>query len=365
VIAALRRAYEALRGFDPPGTTVPAMDGPLRPNTRLDEARLVLELPDVDNLVVTRSGLLCAQGADLLTLRFASDGTLAMAGRETLPAPITCLAASSDGTLAVGLDGRGLLLRGGPHDGRVIDAAGNASLNAPTAATFLEADTLAVCNGSTHTRAADWKRDLMSKGASGSVSVLDLTQRNEPGRLLARNLAFPAGVASDGAGGLFVSEAWRHRVLRLDLRSGAKPSVVLDELPAYPGRIAPSAQGYWLALFAPRNPLVEFVLGETLYRTRMMDRVPMEYWIAPSLIGGKSFLEPIQGGARKKLNQLKPWSPSWSYGLVARVDRTFALADSLHSRADGRVHGVTAACEHEGKVFIAAKGAGRIVEVAA
>ena len=78
--------------------------------------------------------------------------------------------------------------------------------------------------------------------------------------------------------------------------------------------------GFWLALFAPRNQLVEFVLREDKYRRRMIDGVDPAYWIAPALASGESFLEPIQGGARKKLNRLKPWSPSWSYGLVARCD---------------------------------------------
>ena len=41
------------------------------------------------------------------------------------------------------------------------------------------------------------------------------------------------------------------------------PQAVLSDLPAYPGRIAPARDGgFWLALFAPRNQLVEFVLRE-------------------------------------------------------------------------------------------------------
>ena len=53
--------------------------------------------------------------------------------------------------------------------------------------------------------------------------------------------------------------------------------------PAYPGRIAPAADGYWLALFAPRSQLVEFVLREPAYRKRMMAEVPQPFWIAPTL----------------------------------------------------------------------------------
>jgi len=161
---------------------------------------------------------------------------------------------------------------------------------------------------------------------------------------------------------VLVSEAWRHRVVRLAGR--AAPVEVLADLPAYPGAIAPAAEGgYWLALFAPRNQLIEFVLGERRYCERMMARIHPDHWIAPALSSGASFLEPIQGGARKKLNTLKPWSPSWSYGLVVRCDARCKPTASFHSRADGHVHGVTALCERDGRLLVAARGSGRIVDL--
>jgi hypothetical protein len=95
----------------------------------------------------------------------------------------------------------------------------------------------------------------------------------------------------------------------------------------------------------------------------MIEGVDPNYWIAPSLSSGGSFLEPIQGGARKKLNMLKPWSPSWSYGLLARCDPTMRPLRSFHSRADGATHEVTSCCELNGTLYIAAKGSGRIVAI--
>jgi len=47
--------------------------------------------------------------------------------------------------------------------------------------------------------------------------------------------------------------------------------------------------GAWLALFAPRNRLIEFTLLEDAYRTQMMREVPREYWIAPALASGTTF----------------------------------------------------------------------------
>ncbi len=73
MMEALKRLYASFRGFDEAGSTVPMMDGPLKPNTALDEAPLALKLPDIDNLTATVGGLVCSQGAKLLRLRPAGD----------------------------------------------------------------------------------------------------------------------------------------------------------------------------------------------------------------------------------------------------------------------------------------------------
>jgi NHL repeat len=368
MIAALKRLYGNFRGFDLTHRAVPPMEGPLKPNTALDEAPRVLTLPDVDNLVATAGGLLCSSGAELLTLeaRVSADGApgLAIEGRRTFAAEISCLAADGEGGLAIGLDGEGIVIAGGKHDGKAVADLGGAKLVCATAAAFLDPDTLLAASGSRENPASAWKRDLMSHGQSGSLWIVDLAEPAKAVRIADR-LAFPSGVAAGSGGRLLVSEAWRHRVLAFDMRGG-EPLVMLSDLPAYPGRIvAATGGGFWLALFAPRNSLVEFVLLEKGYRQRMMEEVEPDYWIAPSLLAGRSFLEPIQGGARKKLNMLKPWSPSWSYGLVARCDEAMRPLASAHSRADGAVHGVTSLCEREGTLYAGAKGAGVVVALKA
>jgi hypothetical protein len=48
-----------------------------------------------------------------------------------------------------------------------------------------------------------------------------------------------------------------------------------SDLPGYPARISPAqAGGSWLAVFAPRRQIVEFVLREPAYRKRMLQEVP-------------------------------------------------------------------------------------------
>jgi hypothetical protein len=61
---------------------------------------------------------------------------------------------------------------------------------------------------------------------------------------------------------------------------------------------------------------------------------------------------------------LKPWSPSWSYGLVARLDASYRPNASLHSRANGRRHGVTSCLSFDGWLFFCAKGDGVVASPA-
>jgi len=363
VMEALKRLYAGFRGFDEAGSAVPMMDGPLKPNTALDEAPVVLRLPEIDNLTATPSGLIASQGVGLLHLRTSGD-VLEASEARVFPNEITCLAADAAGALAVGLDGQGIAIQGGRHDGVQIKDVNGAALRSPTATLFLDPDTLVVANGSAEYMMADWKRDLMNRRSSGSVWRIALGGKGRDATQLARDLAFPYGLAVNGSGTLLTSEAWRHRVVSLDLNAAKPPRVVLSDLPAYPARIAPaSGGGFWLALFAPRNQLVEFVLREEAYRHRMVTTIDPAYWIAPSLSSGASFLEPIQGGARKKLNMLKPWSPSWSYGLVVHCDASMRPTASFHSRADGSIHGVTSLAESGGVLFAGAKGSGAIVRL--
>jgi len=360
MIAALKRLYASFRGFDEAGSAVPMMDGPLKPNTALDAAPVVLRLPEIDNLTATHFGLVCSEGGGLMRLR--DDGEALGATEErAFASEITCLAADGSGALAIGLDGQGILIQGGRHDGVQLKELNGTTLRSPAAALFLDPDTLVVANGSAEFMMSDWKRDLMNRRASGSVWRIALGGKAEA-TPLACNLAFPYGLASGANGTVLVSESWRHRIVALD--SGKAPRPVLSDLPAYPARIAPASDGgYWLALFAPRNQLVEFVLREQDYRRRMVATIDPAYWIAPSLSSGSSFLEPIQGGARKKLNMLKPWSPSWSYGLVVRCDPNMRPRESFHSRADGAFHGVTSLAESGGALLVGARGSGALARL--
>jgi hypothetical protein len=260
----------------------------------------------------------------------------------------------------VGLESGGVFLHGGPRDGQTI---GETKLSCPVAVLFFDSDTLIAANGSAEHRAGEWRRDLMSLGRSGSLWRLDLN-RNDATRLM-DGLAWPSGIALTPQGSLYVSECWRHRLLKVRTHAPGKPETILHGLPAYPGRIFPASRGgYWLTFLSVRNQLVDFVLREHAYRKRMIAEVPERFWMAPGLSSNASFEEPLQGSGLKQMGILKPWAATRSYGLVARCDVALQPVLSYHSRADGMIHGVTSVAEQGDDLLVGAKGPGVLVRLA-
>jgi hypothetical protein len=336
--------------------TVPVLDGPLVPNQKLEEAERFAPLPDVDNLVATERGILASSGARLVCYDMTGSA-------ETLvdfDRPVSALA-YAQGMMAVGLDGWGLVIRGGIHHGREVQGNGGQAFGCITALTFLDSNTLLLANGSQKVGAGEWRRDLMEKGHSGIVWKLDL--RTGQMERLAAGLAWPAGIGANGSHRIYVTETWRHRILSIDLKSGGI-TTALDHLPAYPARIAPAFNGgYWLTFYSVRNQLVEFILREEVYRRRMLAEVPEPFWMAPALASGLSHQEPMQGSQLKRLGVLKPYAVTRSYGLVVNCDSNMKLLSSYHSRADGTAHGTVAASEFGQDLFVASRGSGKILRL--
>jgi hypothetical protein len=351
MIAGLSRTIDNLFGRGEAAVTVPPLDGAFRPNRALDEAAARYPLVGVDCLAVVSGELLASSGTAIHRL---DQG--AWNKRSDYGADILCLAAIGLDGLAIALATGEIAIEGGRFNGRRYRAA--EPLVCITAMICTDTE-LIIANGSATNGTAEWQRDLLERNASGSIWRIDL----ESGTYsrLADGLAWPAGLALDAEGVVF-SEAWKHQLVRI---AGTGLKVLYADLPAYPGRIAPAADGYWMALFAPRSQLVEFVLREPAYRKRMMVEVPQSYWVAPRLRSGRSFYESLQGGGVKHLGLLKPWAPTMSAGLCVKLDPAFQPRSSLQSRADGRTHGVTSATERHGQVFIAARGDGLVVSLPA
>lgn len=337
--------------------TVPTFDGPLLPNQRLEEAETIALVGNADNLVSTPKGILLSSGRKLLRMQ----GEGAVEEVAEFAQDITALT-TARGMTAIGLDGEGIVIRGGPHDGASFRSSGQETLGCVTALTFLNSDTLLATTGSATLGATGWRRDLMQKGSSGSVWKIDLARRKV--ECVKSGLAWAAGVATTGSNRIFVSEAWRHRIISIDLATGQTENV-LEHLPAYPARIAPAIDaGYWLTFYSSRNQLVEFILREDKFRQRMLAEIPEPFWVAPSLSSWTSYKEPMQGSQLKQMGVLKPYAVTRSYGLVVNCDSQMRPLSSFHSRADGKAHGTMAACEHGDDLIVASRGGSKILRLA-
>lgn len=352
MIAFVGQVFDWFFGAGEAAVTVPPLDGAFQPNTALDQATRLAEVAEADNLVSDGARVLLSSGCDLLEL-LPEGGTRKI---ESFAAPISSLASDGAGRLAIALEGEGLILRQAAGEQRV--AGNEKGLGCVTAMAFAPDGQLYGVSGSARHLPADWARNLLERRFDGSAWVLDVQGK---WRVLAEGLAWPAGVILHG-GDVVTAEAWAHRLIAVPV-VGGKPSVLIDNLPAYPGRIGTGSDGIWLCCFAPRSQLLEFVLREKAYRNRMMTEVAPEFWVAPALRSGKSFQEPLQGGAVKQLGVLKPWAPTRSYGLVVRLDEGFLPRQSLHSRADGSHHGITSSLRLQDRLVLTSRGGDAVLSV--
>ncbi len=343
------KAIDRWLGRGDASITMPPMDGAFRPNDRLDAASTVFESAVPDSLALTSQGALVSSERSLFRVDKAGDRAVV-----SFDAVISALAGLPDGGVVAGLANGRLVFLGGAHDGKTI--ATRSEVKCITAIAPARDGTLLVANGSAKHGPEAWRRDLMEKNACGSVWRMEIA--GGAPQQLAGNLAYPYGLIED-ANSIVVAESWRSALTRISPGANGRAELTLGDLPAYPSRLSRGADDtIWLALFAPRSQLIEFVLSEDHYRRRMMNEIDVDYWVAPCLRSGLTPLEPTQQGGVKQLGVLKPWSPNRSYGLVAKLDSAFRPLASLHSRANGRRHGVTSCLELDGRLLFSAKGDG-------
>ena len=347
--------------FRPKAITIPPMDGHLLPNNLLEEAPVAVEVHQPDNAINCNGELLFSSGNRVLRFDVRGDQGESETVRE-FDHEITCMAAGSAGQYAVGLNSGQIFVEGAAENIE-ISSVGDQELKCPTAMQFVDEHQLVVCQGSTQVSPSDMRVDLMNIGRSGSVWKLNLRDGSQ--ECLASDLGYPYGVAAlPGTQEILISECWRHRVVKLSLDSTYSVKSVISDLQGYPARLFETSNGkIMLCIFAARNRLVEFVLKEDEFRQRMIESVDPQFWIAPQLRTGESFLEPLQQGRVKTMNILKPWAPSLSYGLVVRLGKNGNPEASYHSRANGSRHGITSGCEIDGHVYVTSKGGDCILKI--
>src|SRR5690606_2523115 len=138
--------------------TIPPLDGAFRPNTLLDDCAPLSQIEAPDNLAALRGRIVASSGNRLLSID--AGGSVSQIG--TFEAPITALAVSPDGGLAIALESGRLLIDG-------AQAALPSGVACVTALAYGTDSVLWLANGSAAHSPSGWVADLMDKGASGSV----------------------------------------------------------------------------------------------------------------------------------------------------------------------------------------------------
>jgi hypothetical protein len=356
VISAIKSFTDRLLGRGEATITVPSFDGALKPNQILETAETIGQFEAPEDLATDGNTLYLADGTAILRLDSTSVTPTEV---RRFDRSITAMCCLPDGGIAVALDGREIRVFANPSAPDAVATFADASMHAVNALSPGAGGTLIATDGSTTRPTGQWVHDLMERGRNGRVFVLDIASGRVRGIAVGLRYTFGACAAGDT---IFVSESWQHRVIAIAPDGTRRP--VLDNLPVYPSRLSPaSSGGFWLTAFTARTQLVEFVLRENAYRRRMMAEIEPEYWIAPKLRSGQSFLEPMQGAHIKTMGVVKPWAPPRSYGLVIRLNASGSPLYALHSRVDGINHGIVAAVEMHGALYAIAKGPGRLLRM--
>ena len=252
------------------------------------------------------------------------------------------------------------VMLGGGHRSAVARTIG---FSCPVALAFESEDALFVCNGSqTRMAPTDWAADLMEKqpvrlGLAGRSCERGSDAAGAGARLsLRRRRRLQPGAASSSrrAGGTgsspFRSLAGRSPPFCRSCRA------IRRACPSSPGG------GILLALFAPRNRLIEFVLQEDAYRADMMREIDAALLDRAIPVGrAAASWSPCRTAACGRWastspgRRRAPMASSWS--SIA----TFQPVASYHSRANGTRHGVTSAIAIDGAILAASRGGDCIV----
>lgn len=339
----------ARKRHEPPAMT---LEGVLGPNDRLDHAAgMRVERPEA--LAVSADGrLLFSSGARVLCVRAWGEEPEPWTEFER---PVSALSCSPGGLVAVGLEGGGLAVRdeaGRPVGGWPLPP----DLVAVTDCLFLSEDEIAVVDNGYRADESVLAVAPWDETARGKVALIG---REAGPRVAASGLHCPMGITRDTAGGLVVSQLERAGIA--DLSGKARQS----GYPAYLGRIRRTGRGYLIACLSRRDPLIEFLKTERGFVAEMKATIAPRHWIAPRPVPEFSHDFPIELGATRLFGEVKPWAPSFSYGLVIETDEHLMPVGSAHSRANGSRHCITDVCMWNGDLIAVSRASGEILNLGA
>lgn len=335
--------------------TPPAMtlEGMLGPNGRLDEAAgMKADAPDA--LCATTDGrLLFSSGSRVMSLGEWGGKPNAWA---TFDAPVTALCRSSTGVVAAGLAGGRLAVSdalGKPVDGWTLPPG---RVRSVVDCVFRSEEELLLVDcgygePDNLLALAAWDDE-----ARGRVVALN---RSGETRVIADGLHCPMGVSLDAEGGPLISLLERASIV------DAAGKVRQAGYPGYLGRLRRTPTGYAMACLSRRDPLIEFLKTERAFVAEMKLKIAPRHWIGPRTSVEFSHDFPIELGATRLFGEVKPWAPSFSYGLLVEMDDSLMPTGSAQSRANGQRHAICDVAVWNGDLIAVSKASGEILNLGA
>ncbi|WP_374385100.1 hypothetical protein [Dongia sp.] len=343
----LRRIF---RGHQPRSAPAMTLEGVLGPNSALDDAAgIAVDAPNA--LAIASAGhLLFSSGSAIYALAEWNDAPRLW---RIFERPVTALFASPGGLVAVGLADNTLL---------VLDPAGQlvpgwstpADLATVNDGLFLSESELALVESGYGGPEDALARAAWETQPRGRVLLIGADSES---RILAGGLHAPLGIACDDKRNLLVTELERARIL--DITGSIRQS----GYPGYLGRLRQTPGGYVVTCLARRDPLIEFLKTEHDFVAEMRAKIRPHHWIAPRVDPNFSHDFPIEMGATRLFGEIKPWAPSFSYGLVISLDKALMPVGAAHSRANGRRHAITDALAWNGNTIAISLGSGELLNL--
>ena len=172
MIAALRDVVDRFLGRGEATITVPSFDGALKPNQILEQAETIGQFAAAEDLATDGRTLYLADGQAIVQLDDAGAAEIRRFDRS-----VTAICCMPGGGLAVALDGREVQVFATPSAVSATATLSDPAFSAINALSPGPRGTLVATNGSSVRPWQQWAHDLMDRGRTGTVLILDIPAR--------------------------------------------------------------------------------------------------------------------------------------------------------------------------------------------